>query len=199
MDASSELSRLQAARDKAVARVADLELRHREAVAAVHQASSDLAEAERVGVSAARRHGMETKLAEARSVAGQPWAERISGARSAVRDADQAIRHFIGGNLRPLVETLEADGRVATERENAAFAELVAAWSEREGIAGALSQLAVKVAAVSPGDVSYSAASEVVRAVTALLNTGGEVAPTLSRTREPWATILAGTSESEPA
>ncbi len=112
------------------------------AVAAARDASAALAEGERLGLTATKRHSLEEALAaSAKGKADQPWPERVEGAKSAVRDADQAIRAHIASHLGELVEALEADGRVAAEKVNEAAAALVAGWLEREQIASSIAQL----------------------------------------------------------
>src|SRR4051794_2023848 len=115
-DATSELAKLHADRHTAEARVDDLERQHREAVQAARERSAELAEFERNGGTAKRRAELEQSLAAAKELAGQPWPERIGGAKSATRDADQAVRSYIAAHLGALIEVAEADGRRAAER-----------------------------------------------------------------------------------
>jgi hypothetical protein len=74
--ATTELARLREARAKATAEVADLERKQRAAHLAAQEAGAQLAEAERVGASATKLHQLEERLAEAKALAGEPWAER---------------------------------------------------------------------------------------------------------------------------
>jgi hypothetical protein len=200
VDASTELAKLIEARTRAAARVGDLEQEYAASVRAAREASAALAEGERVGLTAPKRHALEEALAVAKRKADEPWQPRIEGARSAVRDADRAVREHIAGNLTELVEAKEADGRRVAEQFNETLAAAVALWLERERIASEISGLASKVAQVAPGDVSWSKAEECFRAATGLVNAGGEEGPTLTRLREPWSTLLGEpVQESVPA
>jgi hypothetical protein len=91
------------------------------------------------------------------------------------------VRHFTGQHLEELVEGLQRVGEVGTANVNAAAAALVAAFQEREGIAGEISTLVSSVARLHPGDVAYSRAEQVVRAASELIEQGGEVPPLLQR------------------
>jgi hypothetical protein len=197
-EATAQLDELRKRRARAAARVSGLEQEWRTTVAAARNASAALAEAERIGASASKFHTLESRLADAKARAAQPFAERIEGAKAAVRDTDQAIRAHIGGNLVELVEAKEADGARVAERINELAGALIEAWLERERIASDISALATKVAPISPGDVSWSRAEDAFRACTALLNADGEEGPTLSRVRDPWARILGAVPEAVP-
>jgi chromosome segregation ATPase len=85
--ATEAMARLVAQRERARARVDELEAEQREASAAAQQASAELVELERKGSRpGAQRSKLEAQLAEAKAKATQPWAERIAGARSRVGD-----------------------------------------------------------------------------------------------------------------
>jgi hypothetical protein len=90
MDAEQEHARLSEARAAADRKVAAVEDEARQAGLAAQEASAALAQAERVGVSAAKRHALEAALAKAKGRAGEPWAERLAGAQAAARDAASA-------------------------------------------------------------------------------------------------------------
>jgi len=162
MDAKQEFVKLQEQRAAAAARVHDLERKATAATVAAQEASAQLAEAERVGASAAKLHTLEERLAEAKGVAAQPWAERISGHRQRVRDCDVAVRAFVAGHLDELVSGLEEEGRLAAQEVNEAAASLIAAHARRERIASAIGSLITQVARPAPGDVSFSASEEAV-------------------------------------
>lgn len=185
------LTELVERRAAAQARVDELEAEQRRATEAVAEASGLLADLERriIGgekVTPATRREAEAALASARVEAGQPWAERLAGARATVRDAHQRLQGFTAEHLDELVGDLEGDGEVAAANLNAAAEALVAAFLERERIAGAISTLVSSVARIHPGDVSYTLAEQAVRAATELIESGGEAAPVLRRDpREP--------------
>lgn len=153
-------------------------------------ASARLAEGERVGLSASKRSALEEKLAVAKAKAAEPWAERIDGAKAALRDVDGAVRAFVSEHLDELVTGLEADGRLAAEEVNAAAGALIAAQLKREQIASSISRLIMLVGRPGPGDVSRSVAEEAARAAAALAAAGGELPPTLDRGNEPWVRLL---------
>jgi hypothetical protein len=153
---------------------------------------AELAEAERSGAAASHRPEAEAALAKARQAADQQlWTARLTGAQQGLRECDQAIRAHISANLLSLLGEQEAAGELAAQRVNAAAAELVAAWMERERIAAGIGELVSKVARVEPTDVSRSRAEAAAQAAISLANQGGEVAPALDRLREPWALLLA--------
>jgi chromosome segregation ATPase len=196
MNATDRLRELQEQRDAAGARVGQLEDEHRRAVAAQQEASAALAEAERVGVSATKRHALEQALAEAKARADEPWSERLEGARGAVRDADHALRDHVAAHLDELVTALEREGEAAAQAVDEAAANLFTAQLERDRIAAALGSLITRVSRPGPMDVSRSRADELARSAAAFAAAGGEDPPRLDRTRPPWSELLA---QHEPA
>jgi hypothetical protein len=69
----------------------------RAALAAAQEASAQLAELERqalggMKVSGATRRHAEDALSAAQARAAEPWAERMTGARAAVRDREKELR-----------------------------------------------------------------------------------------------------------
>jgi hypothetical protein len=195
-EASGELAKLQDRRARAAARVDALEADWRAAVTAAQEASAGLAHAERVGVSASKRSALEEELATAKARAAEPWAERVEGAKAAVRDADSAIREHVATHLPALVADEEAAGREVAAKINELALALVAAFSEREQIESSLGQLLVRAAGrVSPGDVTYSRAADVAVACRALLDSGGEAAVMVNRSHAPWDRLLESEAE----
>jgi hypothetical protein len=172
---------LLAARERATARVDEVESEQRAASEAREAARAALIEFERKGGRPAERAKLERALTEAEAHVSERWPERIEGARAAVRDAHQQVQHFTAGHLDKLVEGLERDGQVAASNVNAAAAALVEAFHEREAIAGQIATLVSSVARVHPGDVAFTRAEQAVRAASALIESGGEVAPVLQR------------------
>jgi hypothetical protein len=121
-----------------------------------------------------------------------PWSIRRDGASRAVMDCDREVRAFVTENLPALVADGEAAGREIAQKINELVAALVAAFSEREQIESALGQLLVRAAGrVSPGDVSYSAASGLATAARELVASGGETAVVVNRQHAPWDRMLA--------
>jgi hypothetical protein len=184
--AAEKLAELTQARDRAAARVDELESEQRAATQAAAEASAALADLERRAlggekVSAAGRREAEDALARARAEAEQPWGERVEGCRAAVRDAHQRVQHFTAEHLDALVQGLEQDGEVAASSLNSAAEALVAAYRERERIAGEIATLVSPVARIHPGDVAFSRAEQVARAASDLIESGGEVPPRLRR------------------
>jgi hypothetical protein len=182
VNAAEAMARLIDQRARASARVEEIEHEARASATAAAEASAALAEFERRGGRpATERRQLEQALAEAKAKAAEPWAERAEGARQAVRDADQELQAFQGEHLSELVEALEADGRIATGKLNAAAEARVAAFSERERIAHEISLLASQVGRVFPGDVSFTCAEALVREARTLVAEGGEAPPELRR------------------
>jgi hypothetical protein len=194
MDANAQLTKLQAERSAAAARVSEVEREWRAAIEAASVSSARLSEVERTGGNATSRRAAEEQLAEAKRRAAEPWAERVEGAKAAGRDADRRYQTHVGAHLGELVETLEADGRIAAERVNAAAADLIAAHAEWQAVAGQISALITQVARPSTGDVSRSRpeADEAVRGAIALAHVGGERGVVLDRSRPPWNHLLGG-------
>jgi chromosome segregation ATPase len=189
--AAEALAELAQRRAAAQAKVDHLEAEQRAASEAREAARAALIEFERKGGRPAERAKLEHALADAEARASERWPERIEGARQAVRDAHQQVQHFTGKHLDELVKGLERDGEVAAASVNAAAAALVAAFQERERIAGEISTLVSSVARIHPADVAYSRAEQVVRAASELIDQGGEVAPVLRRDpRQPRSGLL---------
>jgi hypothetical protein len=111
------MARLVAQREQARARVDELEAEQREATTAAQQASAELVELERkCARPGAQRSKLETQLAEARAKAGEPWAERIAGARPRVGDRHAEVQAFVSDHLQELVADREAEGAAAPHR-----------------------------------------------------------------------------------
>jgi flagellar biosynthesis chaperone FliJ len=81
MDAVAELAKVTQSRDRANARIAELEGQQRAAHQQAQQAAEQHVEAERTDVPEAQRRQLEEKLAEAKAQASAPWNERVEGAR----------------------------------------------------------------------------------------------------------------------
>lgn len=88
MDTTTELGKLQAERAAVGSRVFDLERARRSANEEVASASARLTDAERAGASPSTLRKIEAELSRARELAGQPWSERVAGARAEVRDVE---------------------------------------------------------------------------------------------------------------
>jgi hypothetical protein len=182
-------------RRRATARVAELEAQARASQHVLAAAREALVDAGAAGATAAKLKTLEQDFADAKAAAEKPWAERVEGARRAVRDVQAEVQRYVGDNLTELVAALEADGEVAAGRVSEAAGQLVAAFEERERIAREIGQLAALTGRVLPSDVSRSRAEEVVRAAQALGLAGGERPPTLTRDpREPRYGEVTGTA-----
>lgn len=180
--AAEGMARLVEQRERARARVDELEAAQREATAAAEQASVNLVELERRGVSpAGRRAKLEQTLAEAKARAAEPWAERVEGARQRARDAHTEVQRFVAERLDELVENLEADGRIAAQALTDAAEAMLAAYAERERVAREIAETCPLTARVAPGDVSRSKAEPLARAAADLIQGGGEEPPRLLR------------------
>jgi chromosome segregation ATPase len=175
------MARIVDQRDRTSARVDELEREARAAGEGLTAARAALVESERQGGRAAQRRQLEQALAEAKAKASEPWAERIEGARQAVRDADRKLQEFQGEHLSELVEALEADGKIATAELDAAAEALVQAFGKREEIARQIGAVASQVGRTHPGDVTFTTAQAVAEAARELLQRGGETPPTLRR------------------
>jgi hypothetical protein len=140
-----------------------------------------LAEAERLGVTAAKRHALEEELVAARGKAGEPWAERIAGRRQRVRDADVAVRQHVQANLPELASAIEGDGLLAVQEMVVAAEAFIQAYTKREAVVRALGALLALTGPVRPEDVGpWSRAEQAVRELTRLL-AEGEPAPCIQR------------------
>jgi hypothetical protein len=180
------LAGLEQARDRASARVDQLENQQRGAAEAAALASGVVADLERrqIGgekIAAATRRQAEDALARARAEAGQPWAEKIAGAQAARRDAHQRVQAYIGEHLDQLVAAEAAEGEVVTAKLNDLAQAIVETFAERETSAGRIAALVSTVARIEPGDISRSRAEALVQAARALIDGGGEEPPRLLR------------------
>jgi hypothetical protein len=146
--ATEAMARLGERRARAAARIEQLEKEAREAGRALTEARDALVDFERRGGRPAERTKLERTLAEAKARAAEPWQERVEGARHALRDVDAEQQRFAGEHLTELVETLEADGRIAATDLNAHAQGVLEAFQRRERIAAEISALA---STVGPG------------------------------------------------
>jgi hypothetical protein len=187
---TTQLQELHHRRANAAARITEIERTWQAANEQAAIASQALAELERQGASAPRRHKAEETLTAAKLKQAEPWQERLDGARAAARDVDRELREFTAANLGELVEALEQEGQAVADRINAAASELIAAHAEWEAIAGRIGATITLVQAPGPYDVSRSTAEQTVRAAVVLINDGGENGPVLDRNVAPWDTLL---------
>lgn len=182
-------------RRQAEARVDQIEAEARTSRQRFAEAREALIQAEASGVPEAKRRTLERELAEAEARAGEPWGERVEGARRAVRQRQAEVQQFVSENLSQLVAALEADGQAIAAKLNEHAEGLVTAYAERERIAGEISQLVSSAEVhVKFGDISFSRADELARAASTLIETGGESPPKWRDPREPRHAQLAETS-----
>jgi hypothetical protein len=141
------------------------------------------------------RQALEAALADAEAKAGQPWRERVEGARRAAADVEKERGAFITANLAELIEDREEAGRALVEQFNRHLEALVADYAEWNRVAQQITGLASTVGPLRPGDVNRTGAEQVMREVKALLHAGEEQPPRLlHRPGEPRFTHLAETS-----
>jgi hypothetical protein len=177
-DAQETFARLQAERSEAVARVDGLESQQREAAMAAQEASLQLAQAEQVGgLSGPKRHALEEALVKARARQGEPWPERLQGARGRVRACDISLREHVSQNLGALARSIEDDGEAAASDLARACTEVIEAFHRREECSRRLGALLVLTGRmVTPDDVGPpSHAEAVVREANHLLQVGEPV------------------------
>jgi chromosome segregation ATPase len=168
-------------RSEAQARIDQLEAEQRAAGEARETARAALIEAERRGGPAAERAKLEKALAAAEVRAAERWPERIAGARAALRDVHEQLQHFSAEHLDELVAEKERDGEVAAARVTEHAEALLAAYHERERVAGEIATLVSTVARLHPGDLAFSRAEAAARACQDLVESGGEAPPQLQR------------------
>jgi hypothetical protein len=178
-EASRALIELKRIYREAVARVGALDAEQRAASVGVQTRSAELAELHRAGdASPAKVKSAEQALALARARSAEPWSERITGARSAVRDAAGGVQRFVCDNYDALAAELSEDAQEVAERVDGALNELVAAFAAREGVSARLTALAsLVVGAPKPGLVPSSRVEQVVREAERALMAGGERPP----------------------
>jgi hypothetical protein len=174
--APEELARLNERCSQASQRIDELESSWRTANQERAGASAALIEAERRG---AERERLEKALSATSSLAGEPWSERVAGARAAAGDVDQERRAFIAENLAELVEERQAAGAAVAESINRHLESLVADYREWHAVEQQISGLAAAAGPVRPGDVTRTKSEELMREVEALRLAGGEEGPRL--------------------
>ena len=176
--AALALADLIAARHERARAVDAVDARQRNASEAVAQRSDELAALEaRDDATDAQRKTAESVLLKARAASSEPWSERLAGARRAVVSADSAVSAFVANNYGSLSEEIGEDAAQAAADVDDALAALVGAYERREHVAARSIALASVVGRVKPGAVARSRAEQVVRAASALLDSGGESAP----------------------
>jgi hypothetical protein len=197
---SEELARLVEQREKANARVGELEAEARAAQQAAIDASEELAQLERRGGPAAKRREVEQRLAVARGKAAEPWDERVKGARLRVADAQHAVQAFAADSFDELAEALEEVGAAFAAELNAHADGVVRAYRDWQRVSTEIGQLASLAGGrARPGDVSRTqpASDQMFVAAETLLRDGGEAGPRLRRDpREP--VLGAPAAEAEP-
>jgi hypothetical protein len=125
-------------------------------------------------------------LEAAKAREAEPWPERVAGMREAMRAMDQDLAAFVVGHFDALADEIAGDGQAATARVDDAARELIAAHAARQAVERRVFALAGVVRNPRPGDVRRSRADAVAREAGALLQRGGEDAPTLlSDPRQP--------------
>jgi len=122
----------------------------------------------------------ETALRKARADRRRTVAERLRGAKAAVRDVDSAIRSYIADHYDALAAEL-AEGALADKaRVDAALAEVPAALRAREETSQRFAALLTAVGRVRPGTLPWSRS-----AVSEMGDTGLELQPGGAVRRDP--------------
>jgi chromosome segregation ATPase len=184
--ASEELALLDERRAEVGRRITQVERAWRDANVKLQEARAAVVEFERQGGGDAERAKLEAALKTAEGHAGEPWQQRLEGAKAAARDADADRRQFVVENLDELVDEREAAGAECAARINDHLAGLTAAYAEWHAVAQQIAALASSIGSLRPGDVSRTRAEQVVREAQALLLIGGEQGPILRHDpREP--------------
>jgi chromosome segregation ATPase len=181
--ATEQMARLVEQRERANARIDEVQQQARDATSELGRTREALITAEREGAGAAARRKLEQELTTAKARSAEPWAERVEGARRAARDAQQVVQRFVGEHLDELVEARQVEGQAAAERINTACAEMLAGYAEWARVSQGMSQLLSLVGPVRPGDVSFSRCEALAREARRLLDQGGEQAPVLRHAR----------------
>lgn len=188
--AAAELALLRDHRGSVAALLDQLDADARAAASALTGARSELVRLEARsadgGVTAKERQAAEHVLSEAGRRAGEPWPERLEGARAAVRLADRQIQQFAADHLDELVADAEADATEAAAAVNAAAGALAGAIIELEHAAGNVGQvLAMGGVRPRPGAVTRTVTEQLARELGAFLDRGGQPPIRLDRTRVP--------------
>jgi hypothetical protein len=180
-EAMVELVRLAEREAEAQARIGEVGREARAAAQEVQDAREALIELERKpdGVSMAQRRKVEARLALAEEKVAERWPEKRAGAERAARDRRHELQLFAAEHLNELVGELEQDGRDAAEGVDRAAEAFLRAVERRTETERALIEVTALTRAMSPNDVARSRADEARAAVEAMLQGGGEVAPTL--------------------
>jgi hypothetical protein len=190
--ASSALAALMKRRTDALAEADRIEEQQRAAVLAVQQASGEVEELERSAVtgaaqvSQAARTKAERKLADARTVAAEPWAERASAHRLAAGDLLASAQRFAAEHLDKLLDERRAEGEDAVRIINAGAQMLLDGYAARAAVEARTFELVSMIRRAEPGDVQRSRSDALAQEAQRLLTNGGEVAPVvLVRPDEP--------------
>jgi hypothetical protein len=174
-----ELVELVQGEDEARARVDEINRQARAATQEVADAREALIQLERQagGITMAQRRKAEARLSLAEEAAAAPWRERRAGAEHAARDAHHAVQLHAAQHLNELVAELEEDGRAAAEQVDHAAQAFLDAVQRRAEVDRALTETVALTRAMRPGDIARGRSEEATRAVTALLQRGGEAPP----------------------
>jgi hypothetical protein len=137
---AERLEQLLDRRRELIATAEEAERRMRFGSSEVSDAKAAVEQAERARLSRAGSAqavaDAEARLAEARAAQDLPWRERLTGARSAIRDADKAISEHIAANYERLAAEHNERAEQAAQAVDAALRVVLDAIREREAFAG---------------------------------------------------------------
>jgi hypothetical protein len=129
-------------------------------------------------VTAKQRGEVERRLAEAEARRGEPWEQRLDGAKQALADADRELALFASEHVDALVEDAEAEPFVA--HLNSLAVELSDTIAQCHHASDAITQtLALAGIRAQPGAVTRMQTEELARALDAF------TLRTISRVHQP--------------
>ena len=185
MTAVDELARLRQRRGELVKTIHDGERAMTFADSGVEQARQALAQAERQRLGGGDPEAVtkaERRLAAAKKAASTDVsAEKLTGARAALRDADGEISRFAAEHYAELRDAVNAEAVAVCARVDAALVALATAHRERELLAARAAEVFLLVGHVRPGTISPTRpdVAKLARDAEAATMRGPEVPPLL--------------------
>jgi hypothetical protein len=178
-EAMKELAELVQREAEARARIDKVGREARAATQEVADAREALIQLERQagGITMAQRRKAEARLSLGEEAAAAPWRKRRAGAEHGARDAHHAVQLHAAQHLNELVAELEEDGRAVAEQVDDAARAFLDAVQRRAEVDRALTETVALTRHMRVGDIARSRSEEAARAVTELLQRGGEAPP----------------------